>query len=185
MNSIIDNAFKFVGKQELKTFNETGKLINPLRQKLVEYYKSHSKGKEKMYTINYYDSKRKQYYNINLNNIEIKADTKLACVIIFNDYLNANLKVKFPLDSYAIYDVLINCIEDNCIVDKILEVINLDVINLDKYFKLKNIDKIINDFVESFFTNNTLWFEEEDVEKIHLCLSNDMKNEDNDHNELS
>ncbi len=97
-----------------------------------------------------------QYYTLKLNNIEIKADAKLACIIIFYDYLNENLFLKENL----------NCYDNDFFYEVIAPLINLppdwnySMINNENIFNRPDIDMIIEYYIKEAFENDTLWFEE-------------------------
>jgi hypothetical protein len=134
-------------------FNDKNSDTNELRQKLVEYYMSHPKGNFVLYYPKYFTNNL--YYNLDSNNIQIKADTKLSCIIIFYDYLNTNLLLKDSLNAYDndfFFEVIAHLID-------LPKDWNYSMINISDIFNREDIDIIIDCYVKEAFENDTLWFE--------------------------
>jgi hypothetical protein len=127
---------------------------NDLRKHLVKYYENNEKGPTITYKPMYFDNN--QYCELNLNNIEIKANTKLACIIIFYDYLNEQLLFKDNLDCYDndyFYEVIAPSLSLPLTWD-------YSLINTELIFKRSDINSLVNEYVREAFENDTLWFKE-------------------------
>ncbi len=135
-------------------YSNKNTIENNLRTHLVNYYEKNEKGQLITYKpICCFHNNN--YYSLNLNNIEIKADTKLACIIIFYDYLNENLLSKDNL----------NCYDDDFFYEVIIPIIGMpqnwdySTFEDDVIFNRPDINILIDEFVREAFENDTIWFE--------------------------
>ena len=78
-------------------YKNIGLSTSELRKKLVEYSQT-SIQYSQTYIIKYY--KGNQYFNIDLNNIEINANNRTEAVIKMNDYFNNHLDTQRSFDRY-------------------------------------------------------------------------------------
>jgi hypothetical protein len=135
--------------------SENNTSYNDLRSHLVKYYQHNNTGPTLKYKpMCFFDNNH--YYGLNLNNIEIKADTKLSCIITFYDYLNEKL---FSKDN-------LNCYDNDFFYEVVAPSLNLpltwdySLINNEFIFNRPDIHTLIDTFINEAFENDTLWFEE-------------------------
>ena len=89
-----------------------------------------------------------------LNNFLNQSDATKQDEIIFKDYLNENLLTSTSCDAFdddTFYNSYANEIQYNNGWD-------MSTFNINDIFNHKNIDEIIDDYVDNAFENDTLWF---------------------------
>ena len=135
-----------------KSFLETGKEVSQIRQGMVDYCKKSKEPQvKKMYKMNYFDGDT--YFGLKYDSFVIEANSKLEAIIKFKDYFNSNLKVSHPFDHF----------KDDTLIDIASQYGDE---NDDEIFKSKDIDKIMEEYIENAFSNDSLWFVEYDAPKV-------------------
>ena len=134
-------------KREIKvSFMETGNKVSSNRQGMIDYCRQSKEPKvKKLYKMGYFDGDT--YFDIDYNSFVIEANSRLEAIIILKDYFNINVKTSYPFDSFE---------------DETLDDIASDygVENDGDIFKSKDIDKIMEKYIDCEFENDTLWLEE-------------------------
>jgi hypothetical protein len=115
---------------------------HPFRQKLLNY-SNDINGTLKLYIPKYY--KHTNYFNVNLNDIVIRANNAIKATVIFADYLNLKLKTKVSTNRFQIlYDILCDDYENNFDENENL-IIEENVFNDDDTLWLEEYDGDIGD----------------------------------------
>lgn len=135
------------------SFDDTGKGVSPMRKAMVLFLKKTMRdcGKakvKKFYKIRYCYGDL--YFSINLNSLVIETTSRLEAIILMNDYMNRYAKCSEPHDFY----------EDQSFIDIVCEYVEINCYDVDDIFESKYIGEIMDKYIETQFSNDTLWLEE-------------------------